>query len=262
MNEALLSELDLNYRVASAQTFACSDVGEALETREVHIVTCGYPVAEFNWAFLKLPSARFERGIERAEHYFDGRELPFRFIVRSDLADGTVASSLEARGYAPVAKKTPGMALAPLRTGPGVPTGLEIRRVADDDQLAAFQHTAFRGFGIPVQFGEAFLTDDLLRSPNSALFVGYVGSEPVATSILLATGKVAGIYWVATIEGFRRRGYAEALTWAALEAGLERGCRLGSLQASEMGRPVYERMGFEQTASYTNFERLLPGSES
>jgi len=77
----------------------------------------------------------------------------------------------------------------------------------------------------------------------------------VATALQIATDRVAGIYWVATIEDHRRKGYGEALTWAALEAGRELGCTMGSLQASEMGKPVYARMGFDHTTDYVYYER-------
>jgi GNAT superfamily N-acetyltransferase len=62
--------------------------------------------------------------------------------------------------------------------------------------------------------------------------------------MLVATGSVAGIYWVATLDEQRGRGYGAALTWAAVAGGRELGCRIASLQASRLGRPVYSRMGF------------------
>ena len=84
-------------------------------------------------------------------------------------------------------------------------------------------------------------------------YVGTLDKEPVATSLVIADGAVAGIYWVATREGWRRRGLGEALTWAAVRGGAERGCTVASLQASELGRPVYERMGFRLVVEYAHF---------
>jgi len=57
-----------------------------------------------------------------------------------------------------------------------------------------------------------------------------------------------GVYAVATTPSARGRGYGEALTWAAVasEPNLP-----ATLQASEMGRPIYERMGFRTMASFT-----------
>jgi GNAT superfamily N-acetyltransferase len=82
------------------------------------------------------------------------------------------------------------------------------------------------------------------------LYAGRVDGELVATSMLVVTGAVGGIYWVATDEAHRGRGYGEALTWAAVAGGRDAGCRIASLQASKMGRPVYARMGFAHVLDY------------
>jgi GNAT superfamily N-acetyltransferase len=99
------------------------------------------------------------------------------------------------------------------------------------------------------------LTPQLVARPQVAAFVGRVEGAPVASAMLIASGPVAGIYWVATVPEARRRGYGEALTWAAVEAGRRAGCAVASLQASAMGRPVYARMGFQHVIDYERFQR-------
>ena len=59
---------------------------------------------------------------------------------------------------------------------------------------------------------------------------------------------------MATLEARRGRGLGEAITWEAVKAGIAAGCELASLQASALGRPVYERMGFETPLHYVHFE--------
>jgi ribosomal protein S18 acetylase RimI-like enzyme len=66
----------------------------------------------------------------------------------------------------------------------------------------------------------------------------------VATVSLLTAGGAAGIYNVATIEAERGRGIGAAMTAAAIRHGAARGFTVATLQASTMGRPVYERLGF------------------
>ena len=62
---------------------------------------------------------------------------------------------------------------------------------------------------------------------------------------------------MATPPEHRRRGYGEALTAAVLRAGRELGCTTGCLQASNMGKPVYERMGFDTFTQYQLFTAQL-----
>jgi len=86
------------------------------------------------------------------------------------------------------------------------------------------------------------------------MFVGYVGDKPVCTSCLVATGPVAGVYWVSTLPDYRGRGYATAISWHAVKAGEALGCDMATLQASGMGRSIYEKMGFTVTTDFRRYE--------
>lgn len=127
--------------------------------------------------------------------------------------------------------------------------------------MSRFQATAFEGFGLPPQAGRLFLTDALFALPELEAYLGLVDGEPAATSLLFRTGDLAGVYWVATREPFRRRGFGEALTWAAVRAGRARGCAVAGLQASALGRPVYARMGFDTPVHYVRYARSQDTTE-
>jgi ribosomal protein S18 acetylase RimI-like enzyme len=64
---------------------------------------------------------------------------------------------------------------------------------------------------------------------------------------------VAGIYAVATDEPMRGRGYGRALTLAAMHAGREMGLDTAVLMASELGQPVYRRIGFREVGTVRFF---------
>ena len=86
-------------------------------------------------------------------------------------------------------------------------------------------------------------------------FTGFFEGQPVTVSSLVVTGRTAGIYGVATIPAYRQRGFGEAMTWRAIREGVERGCEMANLTASDLGRPVYERMGFRVVAPFLIFAR-------
>jgi predicted acetyltransferase len=75
---------------------------------------------------------------------------------------------------------------------------------------------------------------------------------------MLEAHGAAGVYVVTTAEANRHQGIGAALTAAALREGRERGLRVGTLQASAMGEPVYRRMGFETVAEYQLFQLPTP----
>lgn len=256
MGPDLLAALDANYLDASRLFVTGADGGEYLERRDVAIVCCGLPVQNLNWGFLRLPCQDVPAASEAVRAYFAARKLPFQLTVRSG-ADEPV-KALEALGWERRAEPLPAMSLTLPADVAVAPEGLAIEEVRTAEGLAAFRETAFRGFGYPVDVAPRFMNARLLAAPNTRLFAGRVGGAVVATSLLVTSGAVAGIYWVATVEGERHKGFGRALTWKAVAEGQAAGCRIASLQASGLGRPVYKRMGFAEPFVYAQW--LPPGA--
>jgi hypothetical protein len=253
MNPDPVPALDLNYVDANRCFVAFSETGEYLERRDVAISSCGLPERSLNWGFLKPPYDDLTGATAAVARYFGERKLPFQLTFRD--AARAPARALEGAGFTLRPDPTPGMTLALPARVPPPPAGLAIEVVRTPEQLVAFREAAFRGFGYPVAAAHIFMNERLLALPNVRLYAGRRDGAVVATSILVATGPVAGIYWVGTLEEQRRRGYGEALTWAAVAGGVEAGCRMASLQSSPLGKPVYARMGFAHVLDY---EHLLP----
>jgi hypothetical protein len=243
-----LSPFDLNYLDANRIFMAVSLRGEYVERRGVAIACCGLPVAELNWGFLKPPYEGLDATAAAVRSYFSERKLDFRLAFRGD--HRAAVRALEASGWQRKSDPTPTMTSAIPASVPAPSRGLEIREVRTAEELAPYREAAFQGFGYPVKAAPLFLNEGLLTLPQVRLFAGRVEGSVVATSMLIATGTVAGIYWVATLEEHRGRGYGEAVTWAAVAGGAELGCRHASLQASKLGRPVYARMGFAHPLDY------------
>jgi GNAT superfamily N-acetyltransferase len=84
-----------------------------------------------------------------------------------------------------------------------------------------------------------------LRTQPDGWFVVEHGDEIVAIAGGLAYGSFCWLGLVATLPDWERRGYASALSARVTEWAKERGCRTVALDASEKGRPVYERLGFQ-----------------
>jgi ribosomal protein S18 acetylase RimI-like enzyme len=68
-------------------------------------------------------------------------------------------------------------------------------------------------------------------------------------------GGDCGIYWVATLPQARGRGLATALMREAVADGHDRGCRTSTLQATKLGQPIYERVGYRSLGSFGMWER-------
>lgn len=85
---------------------------------------------------------------------------------------------------------------------------------------------------------------DLFADPRVALAVGSVQGRPVTTAMSFTHGAAIGVFNVGTLAAARGHGYGAAGTAYVTLAGVARGGSWAWLQASPMGMPVYERMGF------------------
>ena len=131
-----------------------------------------------------------------------------------------------------------------------VPEGFFVERVRTEEGLAAWIEALGSGFGEgPVEaewVGEMYRRLGFGDEGPWRHYLGRLGGEPVATATLFVGAGVAGIYFVCTVERARRRGIGAAVTLAALREARDLGYRVGVLGSSEMGYPVYRRLGFEE----------------
>ena len=92
--------------------------------------------------------------------------------------------------------------------------------------------------------------------PASVAFLS-VFEKPANPSF--PTGKTATVYNVFTYPGNRKKGYATQAMNALVEKGREHGLSYIDLSATGMGKPLYEKLGFEQKAGshYTEMRLRL-----
>ena len=86
--------------------------------------------------------------------------------------------------------------------------------------------------------------------PETRPFVAEVDGGIVGTSVLSVNGTVGWIGTVWVEPAWRRRGIGLDLTRATIEEADAAGCRTLVLVATEAGRPLYERLGFEVQTWY------------
>lgn len=184
--------------------------------------------------------------------FYGRRNLPYSIWVR-DHADTAIEGELRERGFSDFTTM-PGMALLGDPGTQCAPPDLEIRAAQDDlgrREFLSVVADAYATYGAPRGYADdAFWSLESVCAPHVQGFVGYVNGVPVASAAVYITHCVAGIGWVGTIPEYRKRGYGEAVTWAAIREGFRRGGTFANLQASPMGAPVYERMGFITPTQY------------
>lgn len=218
----------------------------------VQLFTTGIPAAFFNGAMATGPSDDPERCVARSIEFMAEHGVPFLLWAR----EGVDGALLEAGRAAALrdAGGPPAMAWSPISPPPPARPDLEINVVDDRAGLDAHRDLMVRAFEMPPGFVERLLIEEMVGDPAFAIVVGRVDGVPVSTAVVSITGTTAGIYNVATPVEHQRRGYGRALTRAAVDEGVRRGCDHAILQASPAGQPVYEEMGFVHVGRYVQLE--------
>ena len=129
------------------------------------------------------------------------------------------------------------------------PHGVEISRLSPDDDLQELWAMQATVFGMRPDVVRAYLAPSLLQVPGIACFVARLDGRAVSSSLGVEIDGSVGVFGVATLPDVRGRGIGTAITAAAVDTARDR-ADLAWLQASEEGRRVYERMGFEVVSDW------------
>jgi GNAT superfamily N-acetyltransferase len=139
----------------------------------------------------------------------------------------------------------------PRRLAPAVSVdGLVVRRLRDEE---VDQHLAIlaEGFGAPVEVFAPWAGGDLLAVSGVSAYVASVGGRDVGTALGIVADDHVGVFNVAVTPDHRRRGYGAALSARTVLDGLAAGAHRALLMSSELGRPVYQSLGFRELEQWS-----------
>jgi hypothetical protein len=215
------------------------------------------PFDWFNQVLIERPDAT-RAGLLAVTEAGLGRGSGFVVRLRDDADDRFIPTvtrtGLVAAGEATT---TPGMVAFPIdrhviadAIAPSRLPGFEIRQVMDATGIDDHRKVVTEGFGSPPAVAFGTTCSGLLDHPDCTMYVGYAGGAPVTSGLGWRTGRTIGVYAIATIPAARQNGYGAAMTARVVTDGLGAGCDVAVLQASERGRPIYERLGFRVAVRY------------
>jgi len=226
------------------------------------LITCArtlWPAG--NSALLTAPVgsvAELERKTEAADGCFAARNCRGVLFVADHLAESvrSEAPGVFARhGYS---KATPVMGMAanglapPARALPDLDYSLVLGPVGHRTvlELNAIAHEA------PLEWGEDYCRRINLWSRPLFGIIARLEDRPVACAVTLPFDGRLYAALVATVHEFRGLGCAEAVMRRSLEeAAAATGLSRTTLHATAMGRPLYLRMGYHDTASFTVYAK-------
>lgn len=211
-------------------------------------LTAGHPAKRLNSVNPLDPGddQDLERRIARAARRFRayGRPLTFRI---SPLAGDAISTHLDAAGWS--------------RFGESLVMRVRLDTIAFDESvhqiplrdIGRYVSAAIRigSLSPDHQPGLTELVGSI--APEVGLFVTERTDAPVATTICVHDGDLAGLFEVATRPGERNAGHGRQIVLSALNWARRRGARFGWLQVEAANAPavaLYASIGFEEIYRY------------
>ena len=103
-------------------------------------------------------------------------------------------------------------------------------------------------------FGYEISSETIAKTLNVInYYIAYHDGLAVGTAILHKTNNVVGVHSVGIPPEMRRRGYAEKIMKLLINIAIENGNELITLQASNMGKGLYLKLGFKEQFLIKNY---------
>lgn len=232
--------------------------GRIVEERGVLLVSG--PSSYLRVAIRSDPRVDGATVVARATEFFAAEPAGFIVLVRRP-DDADIERAALAAGFRAGWTERPMGIEGPPAAG-ATPAEVEVRVVTDAAGVVDYGRVVALANDDPGERERAPLLfhDETIIAPHIAAFIAYLGAEPVACAMTLVSHRVAGVFYVATVEHARRRGLGDALTRIAARTGFAMGAATAWLGASEMGAALYRRIGFEDLGT-TLVELASPTTE-
>ena len=198
--------------------------------------------------------------VESIQYFKEKKVSSCTFWVDPGIQISEWAAVMSGHGFG-FAQDTPGMAVDLNDLNTSIPSvdGLEIRAVEDNETSKIWANVFTIGYGLPSAWEPMIFEtwNSLGLGLPMRNYIGYLNGKPVATSCLFLGGGAAGIYSVSTLPEARGKGFGAALTLQPLLDARNMGYRIGTLQSSEMGYKIYQKLGFRHLCQIEYFHKTI-----
>jgi GNAT superfamily N-acetyltransferase len=260
--DQLLALGDANLVSYLRHVASTADGGSVHETDSVLAFAGGhnYPGAYTN-GVIRIGDGRRAGPAEvlgRADDFFRPMHRGYAVWIRdhfdADLEAACVAAGMWLR---PPAEGLPAIAIDHPIDMPAYNPDARIERVTDDAGRRDYVRIVAAGWNVadmPFELQERVLFSAAsLDCANVAAFLAYLDGEPVSGCMTFVSDGAAGLFWASTLPAARGTGLGRAAFAAACRTGFEMGAVCATAQASAVGLPMWQRLGFQITTHYKRY---------
>ncbi|MEW5686718.1 MAG: GNAT family N-acetyltransferase [Pseudomonadota bacterium] len=237
--------------LVNADRQAVSSGGWRQDRPGVTATVTGLPYASYNAVFVQGAQADLS-DLDALIDAVEASGLPG--IVRTrPVADPALIAHINARGYG-VESRLPLMSLDPadyVRPDAEPPP----IRLLQPDQPRIHIPLVAEALESPLDVIDAFMSPERHAAGRWRIYIGEVDGDLAVTGSAVPCADHVCLIAIATDTGHRRKGYAAALNARMIDDAFAGGARRVFLHASEMGRGMYEAMGFRFVEDWSMWAR-------
>ena len=214
---------------------------EARLTQQTSLILSGEPVADFNLAIIDA-GPQSEDWLLQFGQVIQERNLPMIVLLTPEVSDqlAPVAATLSLQK----AGQMPLMTYHPSDT-PAAHGNYQIERVESEQGLHEVSRVLANAFELPLESVDRVLATMLLHGHGMDIFLARENGDTISTVQSTHAGDIVGIWAMGTLSEHQRKGVGRALLDYVIAYHYARGARLFYLLATEAGKPLYERIGFQ-----------------
>lgn len=125
---------------------------------------------------------------------------------------------------------------------------LSIEQISNEEEAQIWEDIYPLAFGYKISKELLLATKDKIK-----YYLAFLDDEPIGTAIVYITNNIAGIHGVGVIPSARRMGYADEIMKSLINNLIDLGAEYSTLQASDMGKGIYLKIGYQEDFSINNY---------
>jgi ribosomal protein S18 acetylase RimI-like enzyme len=130
-------------------------------------------------------------------------------------------------------------------------TGFKVRAVDTFEDIKVWVDISSDAFANQIDLR---VIQQLINLDDIQLLLGWENNQAVASGLLYKTGDIIGVHQVGVKQAFQGKGLAKCLMLDIIAACAQWQGKYVVLQASQAGKPLYEKLGFKSQFLIKNFK--------
>ena len=136
---------------------------------------------------------------------------------------------------------------------PQMRAGFKVKPVDTFEDIKTWADIGSEAFSYQIDLS---VIQQLINVDDIKLLLGWDNDQPIASGLLYKTGDIIGVHQLGVKQAFQGKGFAKCFMLDIIEACAQWQGKYVVLQASQAGKPLYEKLGFKSQFSIKNFMRV------